>query len=194
MGVRVVSLMAVVSLLIACGDSHESAYDDQVDLLEDLIELLEGVDDADSADDAAEEVEGHFRDETLSIQVTAVTGAVKDDIDYITTTAPTIGGEDTITTGTGNDFILAGTAGDTIFERLEEHFGSDQIVTAFIGGKINNIGARGPHEICVNCWKRYPDTREKTFWWEESTSAPQFLHVFEILRFSVFREFETESR
>ncbi len=40
--------------------------------------------------------------------------SAEDDIDYITTTAPTIGGPDSITTGTGNDIILGGTAGDAI--------------------------------------------------------------------------------
>ena len=38
----------------------------------------------------------------------------EDDIDYITTTAPTIGGPDTIRTGGGNDFVFGGTAGDRI--------------------------------------------------------------------------------
>ena len=36
------------------------------------------------------------------------------DIDRIQTTDPTIGGSDTITTGAGNDMIVAGTAGDTV--------------------------------------------------------------------------------
>ena len=62
--------------------------------------------------------------------------------------------------------------GYTIFERLEDYFGKDNIVTMFIGGKINNIGARGPHKICVNCMGRYPDTLGKTRWWEETTKAP----------------------
>jgi hypothetical protein len=35
--------------------------------------------------------------------------------------------------------------GYTIFERLEKHFGADEVVTVMIGGKSNNIGARGPH-------------------------------------------------
>ena len=36
------------------------------------------------------------------------------DVDVIQTTQPTIGGVDTITTGSGNDIILGGTAGDTV--------------------------------------------------------------------------------
>jgi len=68
MGVRVISLIAVASLLIACGDSHTSVYEDQIELFEDLTELLEGVDDSDSAKDAADEIAGSFRDDMLSIQ------------------------------------------------------------------------------------------------------------------------------
>ena len=41
--------------------------------------------------------------------------------------------------------------GYTIFERLEDYFGKENIVTAFISGKRHGIGARGPHEICLNC-------------------------------------------
>jgi len=62
--------------------------------------------------------------------------------------------------------------GYTVFERLENHFGKENIVTIFIGGKLNNIGARGPHRICINCYKRDPVKFEKTMWWEENTSAP----------------------
>lgn len=57
--------------------------------------------------------------------------------------------------------------GYTIFERLEEFFGSDNILTVFIGGKINNIGSRGPHEICINCLERDPVTRIKTNYWDK---------------------------
>ncbi len=46
------------------------------------------------------------------------TVGAEDDIDYITTTAPTIGGADMLTTGLGNDIILGGTAGDTIVAGL----------------------------------------------------------------------------
>jgi len=62
--------------------------------------------------------------------------------------------------------------GYTVFERLEDYFGEDTIATLFVGGKIDNIGARGPHKICVNCITRYPDTREKTFYKDEGTTAP----------------------
>ena len=62
--------------------------------------------------------------------------------------------------------------GYTIFERLESYFGKDNIVTLFVGGKNNNINARGPHKICTNCLTRYPDTREKTEYQKENTSAP----------------------
>ena len=61
--------------------------------------------------------------------------------------------------------------GYTIFERLENRFGKENIVTIFLGGKINNIAARGPHKICVNCMTR-DDRREKTAWWDENTEAP----------------------
>ena len=61
--------------------------------------------------------------------------------------------------------------GYTIFERLEDHFGKDNIVTMFIGGKINNIGARGKHKICVNCLSR-DASHEKTYWWLGNTTAP----------------------
>jgi len=41
--------------------------------------------------------------------------------------------------------------GYTIFERLEEYFGSDNIVTMLIAGKDHGVGARGPHGMCMNC-------------------------------------------
>lgn len=56
--------------------------------------------------------------------------------------------------------------GYTIFERLEGYFGASAITTIFIGGKNNNIGSRGPHEICINCLTRDPVTHEKTIWWD----------------------------
>lgn len=56
--------------------------------------------------------------------------------------------------------------GYTIFERLKEYFGVSAITTIFIGGKSNNIGSRGPHEICINCLTRDPVTHEKTMWWD----------------------------
>lgn len=57
--------------------------------------------------------------------------------------------------------------GYTIFERLEKYFSPDNILTVFIGGKINNIGSRGPHEICINCFARDPVTKLKTNYWNK---------------------------
>ncbi len=57
-------------------------------------------------------------------------------------------------------------AGYTVFERLQAYFGKKNIVTVFIGGKTNNIGARGPHEICISLPGRNPVTRKKTFYWD----------------------------
>ncbi len=57
--------------------------------------------------------------------------------------------------------------GYTIFERLKKHFGRDNIVTIFIGGKTDNIGSRGPHEICDNCVWRDPVTRRETLAWDK---------------------------
>lgn len=62
--------------------------------------------------------------------------------------------------------------GYTIFERLEEYFGKENIVTVFIGGKVNNIGGRGPHKICLNCLHRDRKTFKKTNWWDENVMAP----------------------
>jgi len=53
--------------------------------------------------------------------------------------------------------------GYTIFERLKKHFGDAAIGTIFIGGKDYNIGARGPHEICINCLARDPITHKRTY-------------------------------
>ncbi len=61
--------------------------------------------------------------------------------------------------------------GYTIFERLKDQFGS-QIATIFISGKINNIGARGPHKVCINCRSRFDGTNGKTGWWDEAKNAP----------------------
>lgn len=44
--------------------------------------------------------------------------------------------------------------GLTVFERLKAHFGPGQLATIFIGGKSYNIGSRGPHEVCENCFGR----------------------------------------
>lgn len=57
--------------------------------------------------------------------------------------------------------------GWSIFERLKASMGENKIKTIFIGGKINNIGSRGVHEICINCLRRDPLTKEKTFWWDK---------------------------
>lgn len=48
--------------------------------------------------------------------------------------------------------------GYTLFERLEEYFGNDNIFTIFISGKKNNMAATGPHKVCTNCLKRDPLT------------------------------------
>lgn len=61
--------------------------------------------------------------------------------------------------------------GLTIFERLKDRY-EDRIQTLFLSGKINNIGARGPHRICLNCRSRFTDTRQKTRYWEEESPAP----------------------
>lgn len=41
--------------------------------------------------------------------------------------------------------------GYTIFERLKEYFGPENIKTVFLAGKERNLGARGAHKICLNC-------------------------------------------
>jgi len=58
-------------------------------------------------------------------------------------------------------------AGYTVFERLKARFGADKIAAIFLTGKINNLGARGPHEICRNCISRDSVTRVKTKWWSD---------------------------
>jgi len=57
--------------------------------------------------------------------------------------------------------------GFTVFERLKSYFGNNGIVTIFIGGKQNNIGDRGQHEICSNCFSRDPVSRLKTYYWDK---------------------------
>lgn len=52
-------------------------------------------------------------------------------------------------------------SGYTIFERLEDHFGKENIATVFLTGKHNNLGARGSHRLCLNCLPRDPKTRMK---------------------------------
>ena len=60
----------------------------------------------------------------------------------------------------------------TIFEKLKSFFGSNEIVTFFISGKAANVGARGPHKICINCISRSTENRESTAWYDEKTTAP----------------------
>lgn len=65
-------------------------------------------------------------------------------------------------------------AGYTIFERLGKLSGPGSLFTVFMSAKVNNLGARGPHEICLNCISRNCDTRIKTSWWDKekvTTSA-----------------------
>lgn len=59
----------------------------------------------------------------------------------------------------------------TIFERLEGHFGNENIETIFIGGKVNNLGARGPHKICINCHHRdWAKGGKKLRYWDETSN------------------------
>ena len=60
--------------------------------------------------------------------------------------------------------------GETVFERWREEHGRD-VCSVFIGGKINNIGCRGPHEICINCQLRDSRTREETYWWDRKRNV-----------------------
>lgn len=53
--------------------------------------------------------------------------------------------------------------GYTVFERLKARFGG-AIATIFITGKRYNLGARGPHQICVNAENRDPVTRAQTYY------------------------------
>jgi predicted AlkP superfamily pyrophosphatase or phosphodiesterase len=61
--------------------------------------------------------------------------------------------------------------GLTIFERFKNYYG-DKVKIFFVTGKINNTGARGPHDICLNCKTRFDETRLKTNWWEVNKNAP----------------------
>lgn len=60
----------------------------------------------------------------------------------------------------------------TIFEKLKAFYGTNDIVTFFISGKTANLGARGPHKICVNCIQRHSKNRQSTDWYDEKTIAP----------------------
>ncbi|MCX5792229.1 MAG: alkaline phosphatase family protein [Elusimicrobia bacterium] len=57
--------------------------------------------------------------------------------------------------------------GYTVFERLKEFFGPGNIATIFLSGKVNNLGVRGPHEICINCVSRGSIKHDKTRWWDK---------------------------
>jgi ABC-type nitrate/sulfonate/bicarbonate transport system substrate-binding protein len=58
--------------------------------------------------------------------------------------------------------------GYTIFERLQDYFGKENIVTLFLTGKVSNTGTRGLHRVCVNCLHREPDSHEELPWWDET--------------------------
>lgn len=60
----------------------------------------------------------------------------------------------------------------TIFEKLKSIHGTNEIVTFFISGSAANVGARGPHNICINCISRDSKNRESTNWYDEQTKAP----------------------
>ncbi|MCX5796084.1 MAG: alkaline phosphatase family protein [Elusimicrobia bacterium] len=55
--------------------------------------------------------------------------------------------------------------GYTIFELLKARIPG--IKTVFLAGKGNNVAARGPHEVCVNCVTRMPPDFAKTHWWNK---------------------------
>lgn len=58
-------------------------------------------------------------------------------------------------------------AGWTILERIEKQYADSEtnVTTLFFSGKGENLGARGPHQICVNCRKRYTESKQLTGWW-----------------------------
>lgn len=57
--------------------------------------------------------------------------------------------------------------GYTVFERVKERYGKG-VKTLFLSGKMNNLGARGPHEMCLNCIHRnIKGDRKKTAWWDK---------------------------
>lgn len=51
----------------------------------------------------------------------------------------------------------------TVFERLRARFGG-AIAAIFVAGKQYNLGARGPHEICVNANTRDPATMTQAYY------------------------------
>ncbi|MBI5240641.1 MAG: alkaline phosphatase family protein [Elusimicrobia bacterium] len=57
--------------------------------------------------------------------------------------------------------------GYTLFERLKS-VSAGKMAAAFLTGKINNLGHRGPHRICINCISRDTFTGSKTAYWDEN--------------------------
>lgn len=57
--------------------------------------------------------------------------------------------------------------GYTVFERLKKAT-AGEMATAFLTGKINNLGHRGAHRICINCISRDTVTGSKTAYWDET--------------------------
>ncbi len=60
--------------------------------------------------------------------------------------------------------------GATVFEHWKKAYGR-KVCAVFVGAKINNIGMRGPHEICINCQNRDDKTRVKTAWWDRESNV-----------------------
>ena len=61
--------------------------------------------------------------------------------------------------------------GVTVFERLKAE-ASTPVCAALVTGKSYNLGARGPHEICVNCFPRDPTLDwGETFWWDRKRNV-----------------------
>ena len=69
-----------------------------------------------------------------------------------------------------NKFYSAIPENLTLFEKIKKSFGPNEIITFFISGNTGNVGARGPHKICINCVLRNKN-REPTDWYNEATSA-----------------------
>ncbi|MDD4974241.1 MAG: alkaline phosphatase family protein [Bacteriovorax sp.] len=78
------------------------------------------------------------------------------------------------TTGVlNNKFYAPIPKGLTVFERLSQKFGK-KLKLIFLTGKVNNVGIRGPHNICMNCLKRSTINSKKTRWWDEFAETPVF--------------------
>lgn len=58
-------------------------------------------------------------------------------------------------------------AGYTVFERLKARFGAG-VATIFITGKLYNLGARGPHQICANAYTRDPATMAQAYYLDKA--------------------------